>query len=194
MEHPAREALTMAKTSKVEHEMRLLETEQLMIRVVNPAQIRYSLVKKHGVQEATVDTWMSTVRKRWEKDVAARSAAMPEVREERRLQMRQMLYDAIAQANARRKVVRDRGGKVMLDPQTGEPITKPDPDLKSALTAMNQLRELDALDMPKSAHLLVGNTSGANEDGTMSDEELEFFYATARYPTAAELETWRKSR
>lgn len=85
--------------------------------------------------------------------------------------------------------MRDRSGKVVLDP-AGKPVMAPDPDLKAALSAMNQLRDLDALDQPKAAHLLVSNSTSKDGDG-MSKDEMDFFVATARFATADELEAWK---
>lgn len=181
----------MARTSKAEYEIRLIETESLMLRIVAPAKVKAMLSKKFKVTENTVVSWMGVVRKRWAEDVAAQSARMPELRQERRNQMRAMLYDIVSQANSKSVIIRGKDGAPLLD-KAGKPVREARPDIRAALEAMKQLRDLDALDQPKAAHLLVSNNSPKDGDG-MSNDEMDFFIATSRFATPDELEAWKKS-
>ncbi len=180
----------MARISNAEYQIRLLETDKLCVRLVDTHKVRAALMKKYGVAESTANQWIAKVKKRWREDVEHKNAQMPEIREARRSQMRAMLQDVIAQANSKQTTMRDRGGKVILD-KTGKPIMQAAPDLKASLAAMSQLRDLDALDQPKAAHLLVTNTT--KEDG-MSQDEMDFFVATNRFATPDELEAWKNRK
>lgn len=177
--------------SKAELELRLIETERAMVRFVSPAKVHEHLSKKYGVRPRTVKKWMTTVRKRWAEDIAEVTASMPEVRQHRRDQARQILYDVINQSNRAHTKMRDKTGRLILD-DNGIPLVEHKPDLRAILGATSQLRELDALDMPKTAHLLVA--AKTTTESKWSDEEMEFYFETSRWPTAGELEEWLRAK
>ena len=123
----------MGRSSKHEHMVRLQDTEAHMIQLFSSQHVRRKLAEKYGVAPRTVSTWMQKVHQSW------KDAATPEKAEERRNAIRALLENVIHQAMNRKQKVQHEDG-------TTELVL--DPDFRHTLHAVNQLRALDALDVP----------------------------------------------
>lgn len=122
----------MGRSSKLEHQRRLEDTEAHMIQMFSSQQVRRALVAKYGVNPRTVSAWMAKVHQHW------RDSATPEKLEERRNAIRALLENIVHQAMNRKQEIEDEEGgrRLVLDP-----------DFRHTLHAVNQLRALDALDV-----------------------------------------------
>lgn len=137
----------MGRVSKQEHEERLAETEQALVRLRSSYRVEQHLAKKFGVDERTARKWMAAVRKRW------REAAVEVDRQAHRDELAATLNEVIFQAMNKSFIVKNEDGTVVLDanpnsPTFGKPVVKANPDLQRVLHAVSQLRSMFGTDSP----------------------------------------------
>ncbi len=130
----------MARVSKEEYEERLAETEQAMIRLRSAYRVEATLARKYNVDQRTVRKWMKAVRDRWKANASEVDV------DERREDVAAMVNDVIFQAMNRSFIVKNPDGTVVLDPATGKPVVKANPDLQKVLHAISHLRAIYGVD------------------------------------------------
>lgn len=130
------------KRTKLEMEAVYDDVMDHMIRLRVDDRVKPTLVKKYNVHPQTVSKWMAEVRAR------LRASAKDSDHEDKRNLMRATLNTLLSMAINKSVVVRNPDGKPVIDTQTQKPVKVAAPDLKEALNACKQLRDLDALDMP----------------------------------------------
>lgn len=135
------------------HEEHLAETEQALVRLRAKYRVQQHLVTKYGIAPRTARKWIEAVRRRWgaEAEQTDRTA--------KRNEMRATLNELLHQALNKTIVVKNPDGTVVVDPQSGRPVVKLQPDLQRALHASAQLRALDGLDAP-TKHVVEGGVAG----------------------------------
>lgn len=130
----------MARVAKEEHEEHLAATEEALVKLRSQWRVIQHLTKRYNVAQRTARRWIQEVQSKWGQEAALFD------RKTERSSMRATLNEILAAALGRTIVVKDDDGKVVLDPQTGRPVVKANPDLQRALHAATQLRMLDGLD------------------------------------------------
>lgn len=136
----------MSRTSNEEHEEHLAATEEALVKLRSQWRVIQHLMKRfkgpsgQPISKRTARRWILEVHQKWGAE------AVQFDRKNDRSFMRATLNEILASALGRTIVVKDDDGKVVLDPQTGYPILKANPDLQRALHAATQLRALDGLD------------------------------------------------
>lgn len=130
----------MPRTSKEEHEDHLAACEEALVKLRSQWRVIQHLVKRFSISTRTARRWILEVHQKWGAE------AVQFDRKTDRSFMRATLNEILASALGRTIVVKDDDGKVVLDPQTGYPVIKANPDLQRALHAATQLRALDGLD------------------------------------------------
>ena len=139
----------MARVSKEEYEERLADTEQTMIRLRSAYRVETTLSRKHNVDQRTVRKWMKAVRDRWKANAAEVD------KDERREDLAAIVNDVIFQAMNRSFIVKQPDGTVVLDPQTGKPVVKANPDLQKVLNAISHLRAIYGVDAASTVKVKV---------------------------------------
>jgi hypothetical protein len=158
----------MARTTKEEYEKRIEACQTLMIRWRNAGRIRAELSKQFGVKPDTVAAWMTEVRKRWRKQAEEEAEAGFDARTAQRDGMRELLNDVIAQAMSKATIIKDAKGNPVLDAEM-KPIVVQAPDLQRVLRAAQQLRDLDALDLPKDQVLRITGAVATTPLGSFTE-------------------------
>lgn len=140
-------ARTGTRLTNVEQEDRLLDCEQHLIRLRSSRRVESAMAKKYGVSRRTARRWLQRVRERWAEDANGEGE---EIRAERRTNYRATLNEVIAVAMNRTRSVRDGDGFVKVA----------DPDLRAALSAVEQLRRLDGVDAAEAPRVFDARVSG----------------------------------
>jgi hypothetical protein len=130
------------KRTKLEMEAVYADVEDHLVRLRQEGRVKHALVQKYQVNPHTVGRWIKEVFARY------RATVTPEDRENRRHLMRATLDTIASMALNKTVTVRDANGKPVIDQATGKPFKVAAPDLKNALDACKQLRDLDGLDEP----------------------------------------------
>jgi hypothetical protein len=125
------------RPAREELEERLGETEAHLVRLRVSDRVEIVLARKYGVSRRTVRRWVQTVHEKWAAESQDDSASK---RAMRRSDYRSVLNDALALAMNRTKIEADEHGSMRK---------APDPDIKTALHVVAQLRKLDAVDAPE---------------------------------------------
>lgn len=142
------------RRSKLEMEAVYADVEEYLVRVRSHTKIKRALAEKYDVKPRQVSTWIAEVHARW------RAQAGGEDRDLKRDAMRVVLNELLSLAMNRTEIVRDKDGKVVVDPATGQPARRARPDVQRALHATHQLRALDGLDSPTKVALTNPNGDG----------------------------------
>lgn len=137
----------MTRPTLNEQEERVLDAEQHLVRLRSSRRVEAALSKKYGVTRRTVRRWVKQVRDRWAEEAEGEGE---ELRMERRTNYRATLNEVIAQAMNRTRTVKDGDGTKRV----------PDPDLRSALSAIEQLRRLDGVDAAEAPRIFDARVSG----------------------------------
>lgn len=106
-----------------------------------------------GVSSVVAQKLVQTVYDRWTLE------SDPSEREQRRSSLRAGAEYVYRQSMGRRVPVTDERGRQRIDAQ-GNPITRPDPDSQTALTAIQFLARLDGLLTPDLSISIEGGISG----------------------------------
>lgn len=134
---------TPGRRTRLEMEAIYTDVEDHLVRLPE-ARVKGQLIAKYKVHPSTVGKWIKEVFARHRK--AAEGDAV-EVRENRRNLMRLRLETIQSMAVNKSVIVRDPNGKPIPDPKDAtKPMRVAAPDLKNALDACKQLRDLDGLD------------------------------------------------
>lgn len=145
--------MTPGRRTKLEMEAIYADVEEHMIRLRHEGRVVAQLAAKYNVTRHTVGRWVKEVFAR------LRAKEAPDDREDRRNMMRGTLDTIASMALNKTTVLRDASGSPMLD-GSNKPIRVPAPDLKNALDACKQLRDLDGLDAPiKISKTVEGTTT-----------------------------------
>lgn len=133
------------KRTKLEMEAVYADVEEHVIRLRQEGRVKAALVAKYKVDPSTVGKWIRAVYTRFKA-----SAPESELRENRRNMMRATLDTIASMALNKSVTLRDVNGKPVMDTSSTppRPIKVAAPDLKNALDACKQLRDLDGLDEP----------------------------------------------
>lgn len=144
------------KRTKMEMELVYADVEDHLIRLASEGGVIQRLIAKYGVSHKQVREWISEVYARYRKA----QEDNPQIREDRRNLMRARIETIHSMAVNKQITLRNPDGKPVMDPVRNTPVRVPSPDLKNALDACKQLRELDGLDMPVKVDV---KTEGKNE-------------------------------
>lgn len=137
--------MTNGRRTRLEMEVIYADVEDHLVRLPE-GRVKGVLVSKYQVHPSTVGKWIREVFARMRK---AGQVDAADVREDRRNLMRLRLETAHSMAVNKSVIVRDPNGKPLPDPKDpAKPMRVAAPDLKNALDACKQLRDLDGLDEP----------------------------------------------
>lgn len=182
----------MARISREEKSKRIRDTEKAILALGRTSAVCEVLAKKYRVNERTVRNWIAEVREEWVKLAVEeeKKLGMP-IREARRIQVREMLLEIHAKAQARTRAILDKNGQPvkLKDAKGNERVARePHPNMSASLQVMRQLRLLDALDAPKvKIHQHMGGIADKDPHGERSEDEWRFFLSNGRFPTKREL-------
>jgi hypothetical protein len=130
------------RRTKLEMEIIYTDVEEHVIRLRQIGRIKGALIAKYKVDQSTAAKWVREVYYRFKA-----SAPDNELREDRRNMMRATLDTIASMALNKSVTLRNPDGSPVLD-SAGKVIKVAAPDLKNALDACKQLRDLDGLDAP----------------------------------------------
>lgn len=135
--------MSEGRRTRLEMETIFADVEDHLVRLPE-GRVKAQLVAKYKVHPATVGKWIKEVYARFKA-----SAVPDEARENRRNLMRLRLETIQSMALNKSVVLRNPDGKPVMDPKDpSKPVRVAAPDLKNALDACKQLRDLDGLDEP----------------------------------------------
>jgi hypothetical protein len=156
----ARKKNTIAETSSTtvttggavapeEWDDRLAFVSEAMVRVRNTWEVVQRIVKKYGVSDSTARLWIKRVRDLRRSEVSAMDL------ENHRDDMRELLHKVVEMSLNKTQVVRDKDDNPVLNPQTGDVIVRPNPDLQRVIHAARELIHLDGLQRPLTGTIKV---------------------------------------
>lgn len=158
--------MTPGRRTRLEMEVIYADVEDHLVRLPQ-ARVKGVLVSKYQVDPSTVGKWVREVFARMRK---AGKVDAADIREDRRNLMRLRLETAHSMAVNKSIIVRDANGKPIPDPKDAtKPMRVAAPDLKNALDACKQLRDLDGLDEPIKVEQT--NTNNTTTTHKLDDED-----------------------
>lgn len=142
------------KRTRLEMEAIYADVEDHLVRLPE-GRVKAQLIGKYKVHPSTVGKWIREVYARFKA-----SSKPDEIREDRRNLMRLRLETIQSMAVNKSVVLRTPDGKPVMDPKDAtKPMRIAAPDLKNALDACKQLRDLDGLDAPIKVESTTNSTT-----------------------------------
>lgn len=161
------------KRTKMEMELVYADVEDHLIRVGIEGNVIQRLIIKYGVSHKQAREWIREVYARYRKA----EAENPNFRENRRNLMRSRIEVIHSMAINKQVTLRGADGKPVMDPKDpSRPVRVPAPDLKNALDACKQLRDLDGLDAPikvETKNETTGELSLTTDDRDLLEKALK---------------------
>ena len=169
-------------TTTAERAERMAWVEDQLSRKISTRMVIGGMKKRFGAAPRTAKRYVHDVRKRWREE--GTSEVRGDIRRQRRDSVRASIEYAVALAFSKTETVEDAQGNPILDPRTGHPLQKSNPDLQRALMGLRHLMDLDGLQAPARVQIEQNVAIGLEPRRfeSASTDSLREFLQTGKIP------------